>query len=901
MKKKIKIIYNPSNNPQDNGLFFEDIVKNIFEKQRYHIDQRINFTGMEIDLIATHMDRNEKIYIECKAKESLLSDDIKKFTFNCMHRKIVYGYFLSAIEFEHQVGGLIDEMKNDSRYSNLYFWGPEKIINLLVDNSIIKEFYNTKKGNISKLILCYTYKGIFYIAIELDKTYPKKYYILDAKNLVSIFDNEINELLKENVNEISDLEFVPIEIEDHFVEESHIIETIAEVQESEHWFDYLPASTEHFIGRKEMVKNIFTFLNSVRNHSTQRRIYYIDGKSGWGKSSLITNMRGKCRNKYYNNKYYLFAVDARSASTSNFVAKSFKMLIDKAIRDNFIGTNLDTYDIKIISGYDILASDSIKHLMLYLEKENKVLILIFDQFEDVFRKRGLFHAFYKFLLDVNANQSNLILGFSWKSEINIPIDHESYHQWQQSKEYTYPITVREFNSSEINGIINQLEQSLTEPLDISLKRKLIEGSQGFPWFTKKLCIHVYNQYIHGKSQAELIELNLNCEDIFNNDIEGLNPEESRALNYIAKRSYDGEFFDTTEVDETIPDLVIKSLIHKRLVVKSGSKYNVYWDIFRDYLVLNEIPPIGESYILHSLPNICLEVFLLFNNNRYQIEQLESIHPRGLTKQYIDNILRELINLGIIRKSIDNYYYISNPDININEHGFKTYLHKKFQNYTPYMKLKESNLEKITLDNIVDILKKIFKGTTDKERTWKLYGSILITWFNYANMDISNKFEFRTHERKRSKKEQLKKNIPNRTPNCVFNLFINLDKEIKNKGYHKLQNSLSDLKLLGWIEYKNKNIEYTSKGEEVKKYKDINDMKEQFSLDALQINKVKTSVEVLFRNPKYSIKEFEKLSSMLLSEIRTTSGQKYGSKILLSWARFIVQNTNKNKLNEALSK
>jgi len=68
MKKQIKIILDPESSELQKGNFFEDLVRHIFETQRYNITQRVNFTGMEIDLIAKHKDREETAYIECKAR-----------------------------------------------------------------------------------------------------------------------------------------------------------------------------------------------------------------------------------------------------------------------------------------------------------------------------------------------------------------------------------------------------------------------------------------------------------------------------------------------------------------------------------------------------------------------------------------------------------------------------------------------------------------------------------------------------------------------------------------------------------------------------------------------------------------------------------------------------------------
>lgn len=122
-KRELNIIVNKEDNAIKRGDFFEEIVSNIFKTQRYTIKERVNFTGMEIDLIAQHIDRkNEIVYIECKARQSLEAKDIKSFAFNTKFKDAQYGYFLSTTDYAHQVAGLIEEMNQKKEYNNLYFW-----------------------------------------------------------------------------------------------------------------------------------------------------------------------------------------------------------------------------------------------------------------------------------------------------------------------------------------------------------------------------------------------------------------------------------------------------------------------------------------------------------------------------------------------------------------------------------------------------------------------------------------------------------------------------------------------------------------------------------------------------------------------------------------------------------
>lgn len=341
MKKQIKIILDPEKPDSEKGDFFEDLVRRIFETQRYDITQRVNFTGMEIDLIAKHKDRSETAYIECKARERLNSDDIRTFAFNVGYKEVNYGYFISTTEFEHQVAGLIEEMKRKDSYKNLYFWKPDKIFELLESAKVITALdHSNIEHTITKIILAYTYFGTFYILILMKNTIPTQFCVYHARKSSLIKDNEIIKKLRDNIPEIKDLECLSIPSTDKETTEDKFNETVAEVQESENWYDYLPASTKHFIGRNDVRKNLFDFLDRVSSNRTSRRVFYIDGKSGWGKSSLITDLRGRSKNKYYHNRYFVLAVDARSASSSNFVALAFNKLIEKATTAGFLKSML---------------------------------------------------------------------------------------------------------------------------------------------------------------------------------------------------------------------------------------------------------------------------------------------------------------------------------------------------------------------------------------------------------------------------------------------------------------------------------------------------------------------------------------------------------------------------------
>ncbi len=743
MKAEIKILLKEGTSNKAKGNCFEDLMRRLLSTHQYVIKQNLRFTGMEIDLLAQHKHRsNETIYVECKAKDKVSSTELRTFFSNVYHREANSGYFFRTNELEYDAGGLLEEYKADDRYNHLHFFEPQEIIKMLVDAGMIYEPNESLKDfKISKKILAVTYFGDYFIyLINEQNALPTKFISINAQENGAEISKENLEELKSRIQEIKELVRID-NIRNYAIPDSSPhnlqIEAISEVQESENWFDYLPASSEknHFVGRDDIRTSILTFFKDIRSGKSKKRIFYLNGKSGWGKSSLVLELKNRCRNKHYKKKFYALAIDTRSANSDNFVALSLKKLINAAMDDRFINADMFFRDVVFTSNTDLLSSDSNQKLQEKLEAEEKYLVLIFDQFEDVFRTKNYFPTFYKFLTDVTDKQPNLIVGFSWKTDFFIQTGDPSYHIWQQAKEQAREFTIDEFGEKEINGVIKQLEDSVGT-LSNSIKNRIIESSQGLPWLTKKLCIHIYDQINSGLDKKDLIESNLNIFDLFEKDVEQLDQPELKALKLIAKRAYNSNFFDETEVGELISSETISALLHKRLIIRSGANYNIYWDIFRDYLVTGETPTIGESYLLRQGVNLCLEVFLLFEKgNKFSIDDLLDMHKKNISSETLNNILIELRSLGLIQKS-DNNYYVSS-EIEISNDGFVSYITTIFENYTPYLELSKLELKKITKSEITQVLKKIFKQDY-QDNTWDVYAKNLINWLMHSKLPIKDK-------------------------------------------------------------------------------------------------------------------------------------------------------------------
>ncbi|MCU0434332.1 MAG: restriction endonuclease [Bacteroidia bacterium] len=784
MVKEVIILLNESDHKSKTGSVFESLVRSILETQQYEVTQNLHITGLEIDLFAQHKIKNELLYAECKAKEKPKSDEIKKFIFSVDYgindKKPDYAYFIHTQELDRQAAGLKIQLEETKR--NVTFIGPEKIFELLSDSQKVKpyeeRFFFGKE--VLKLILVYSNHGYFYVPIIQDGNVPQFYSVLNAKTLTAVTEIVLEDI-KKQLKEVADLEYIALESQEPKPDLAPPLrDTVVPIRESENWFDYTPASFHHFIGRMGIRRNLKGFLEKIRTKRTQNRIFFLDGKSGWGKSSILAELKGSSQElRYWKGRISVLAVDTRSANSANFVGLAFKKLVSDSVEDGFLDNDIFK-EIKISSPYDILSDQTIKQLFLELKAKKRLLVLVFDQFEDQFRKEKLFDAFYRFCLDVDSIKENLVVGFSWKSEINIPLGNPAYHKFNQLKDFAYKITVPEFSQNDALQIIKQLEKTIGEPLGNELERKLIESSQGFPWFIKKLCIHTLKQFDSGKSVDEISEAELNCKDLFEYDLLNLTGEEKKALDYVAQRAFDGSPFEISEFDK-ISQETIDVLINKRLIIRTGSTYNIYWDIFRDYVVTKKMPIIGESYILRQSGRGCLNAFLAFNNGRsLSISDIAGSFPYEIADKSLFNILLELRSIGLIRKlKGQDVFELTNKTREVTESFFKEYITEKFKNYTPLLELEKINKSKIELTDIISVLKSIFKTESFEEETWEAYAKNLLIWFNLSNLEIKNRLVELRRGRGAgiSSISDRKNQIPFYSPSLIIKEFENF---IKNK-------------------------------------------------------------------------------------------------------------------------
>lgn len=733
---KIEVACKKGDAPKVKGDLLEKISKDLLEAQGFSVIEEIRMTGAELDLLCEHEVSGKQIYVECKAQKDKIGSPILRQLNGTVD---AYGYsegwLLSTAEFGKEAKGFVDmwQKKPLDKSSTLSFYTPEKIIISLQKASIIcstpnddAEKYVGGAEFLGEWILLLTKYGRFWAVYTLQGGAPFGVLIYNAENSRHIQDLEtltnISQL--ETVLADYDLQTGTIKTVENPASLTTTLPHVVEVQIGDSWDDYRPARPQDFVGRDSAQKDIFTFLKNIKEKNSNTRVFAITGNSGLGKSSLIAKVRDRSRNKFYKNRYFTFAVDIRGAKNPSYISASLLQCLKDAQSAGFG----DKIVLQLTDPASPLSSPSIANYLETVEREGQVICLIFDQFEELYSKPelfGVFTAAKDLMLDVASYKGNISLGFAWKTDSTTQQDHPAYHMWHDLSDYRRVYKLEVFDSGEISKSITTFEKEIDQKIPIETRHQIAHSSQGFPWLLKKLCINIYENLKKGES-AESILIELDVSRLFDNDLELLSPGEITCLKIVAAKAP----ADWSEIIETSGVSTLNSLVHKRLVVKSGDRLNVYWDIFKDYLLTGNVPVVPFNYIPTSDSSSMLRVSKVLKNDVY-VGAEEIARKTGLNERTIWNIGADLVMFGIAeRKGISFKYHrdlAANTEISILQK-----LREKCGKHSLRLAMYKTMAGKTVDKNVVtETLRKCLPTASFSDRTWITYANRLSNLFTHT--------------------------------------------------------------------------------------------------------------------------------------------------------------------------
>ncbi len=734
----------PQAQAQARGKLFENLMADVLRHYGYRIDRipSVNYAGMEIDIEGKALATGIPLYAECKCYETEV-DSPKLQAF--------YGKYMALWLKERRCQGLFIALPGVNSHAKGFYREnceetSEITVRLLQEDQVIESLYHTMQicrpdsiagairkevGTPGDWILLYTDKGLFYVQylIAPGAGIPSGIALFDAKG-TPLTERTTLDYLAQLYPEFNDFEKVAIDpslaLGSHAIPQD--LEEIVEVRGSSECFEYqFPASPQHFVGRESVLEEVDLFVTKVINKETSSRGILFEANSGWGKSSVV--LASVARLKEIG--HFAVAIDSRSASSSQFILRALDYVLSHMYG---IRTELFQHDTPpAITGFDG-AVRSLLALSQTLQRQSQVMVIFFDQFENVFFLSETLKRITDLLLRLCDAQTNVILGFSWKTDL-VGLTSEFPYQLRDSiVSSSRRLALETFSEVETTALLDRLSEELRAPLRKDLRFFLSEFSQGYPWLLKKLCAHVKAQRETGVPQSAIANSLLNVEELFKEDLRGLSPDEEDALRRVAKKAP----ISISELGEELRAEVVQSLVNRRLVVRIGHKFDVYWDIFRDYLNTGRVP-VQENYILRLQIGSVLNAAKLLTDAGGTHDTSRFQQRAGLSQKSFYNVMRDMRLLGVAR--VDGDKVVLQVPLPKEERDFKdsfrAHLKERLRRNRLVWRLLEvlEAKESLRLDEMAEIIARSCPYISATRETWRTYARVVADWMDFADVAI----------------------------------------------------------------------------------------------------------------------------------------------------------------------
>lgn len=731
------------------GHLFESLMAEVLRHHSCTIDKKptVNYAGMEIDIDGHETLSRVPIYAECKCYDT----DVE-----APKLQAFYGKYMTRWRKDPRCRGLFIALPGLTGPAK-GFWREEcenakdTTVTLLEEEGVLKSIYNasitvlgkdiaaqvfTAIGTAGDQILLYTDHGPMWVQYVVPHgSAIADRYLLFGKDGKPITDPQTVEYLQEVYPELNGFRAIPPASGPPGVSENipspREDEQVVEVRGSSSWFEYqFPASPEFFVGRTELLNEVRTLVDDILDHKTSARGLLFTGNSGWGKSSAVLASANLLRQL----GHFALVIDCRSISSSQSVLR----IVDFALKRMFTekGELFQTTPTPI-SGFESAVQALLTHSR-ELQAERRLLFVFLDQFENVFFLPDTLRRLRDLLLKVCDAEANFVLGFAWKTDLIGETSEFPYQERDALAGASKALFLEPFSDVETKTLLDKLRSELRTELRKDLRFFLSEFSQGFPWLLKKLCAHVKTQREAGVPQLEIANRLLNIQQLFIDDLRGLAPEEDDALRRIAKSAP----ISFLELSEHYNSKIVQSLIDRRLVVRIGSRYDIYWDIFRDFLNFNRVP-IQENYLLRMQVGAISKAVSRLIRAGKAMDIADFRHEMKFSEHSAMNVVRDLRLLGLA--TVESGQLSANIAIDS-----KTDESEIFQSIRPYVRerlvqnrlvsrlIHELQTERsFMLDEVAERLSAWCPYVTATHATWQMYARILATWMDIADLATFN--------------------------------------------------------------------------------------------------------------------------------------------------------------------
>ncbi len=708
------------------GHLFERFIANWLADEGFEqpSTRRLNVTsrGVEIDVRSTHTVTRKTVLAECKAYSLPLAvEDLMAFYGKLSSERLtepdLLGFFVA-------IPGLTSNADEQRRWLeqkdvNFRVFIAEELLDLLTQKSHckrIRQFDTRTLGPISDEALLISEHGLFLAGREADATTR-----LARRVVVFSLDEQRPAGLLEAVGqaeEYADLPCEYFEARPGYTEPSAAPEpepAIVEVVFASSDFEYqLPAAPEFFVGRKELLLETRALIRSVEEG--RAKVVVFNAQSGSGKSSLALRLAYDMTNE----GCLALCIDCRTAAAPSFVAASIRRMLLAATTRRLCELPSDASFASL--------SETIKTLQR--TQLFRPAGVFFDQFESVLRDKRLTREFRDLCLAVAELDVPLVLGFAWKTDVIALTEGYPYQFRDDIRSVSTVFVLEPFGAEEIGELVRRMQRASGKKLHRDLKNRLREYSQGLPWLFKKLASHILKELASGTSQDELLAEVLNVQALFEKDLDGLSLAEREALRRLARNAP----LLASEAGELVGADVVQTLLNQRLIVSIGEKVDIYWDIFKDFLLLGVVP-IQDAYILRSTPSMVRRVLKVIHDKGGSTTAEAVAAALNSTEVAVLNLARDLRQIGVlaaVEGRIEFSKEVSEALDRDSAVRWKAATALKRHRVLALLAEVSSGGE-VRMDALAQALRRTYPSVVAGEKTWHMYARAFAYWFQVAGL------------------------------------------------------------------------------------------------------------------------------------------------------------------------
>ena len=217
--------------------------------------------------------------------------------------------------------------------------------------------------------------------------------------------------------------------------------------------------------------------------------------------------------------------------------------------------------------------------------------------------------------------------------------------------------------------------------------------------------------------------------LFGRDLNSCSTAEVVCLDHIAKQAP----ADWFEVLDLFGAETISALQDKRLIVRSGDRLNLYWDVFREYVLTKKVPAIPFTY-LPSSPSVGAFLTVAGRLSRETPKTSAALADEtGLSVKTVGNVIHDLIMFGLAKGAPSAALLDADVDA-ITEDAVLDRIRRVLKRHALTRELQRFDSgSRITLKDMIASLKEVNPTAKHSADTWEAYATRLGPWLIAAGL------------------------------------------------------------------------------------------------------------------------------------------------------------------------